>query len=112
MTTERINAAPSLAANTRVRRGTRANVINEVRCDHSELISRTPTMGSSELAGHNAIHMRSWNVRSCGSARMSATTTKAIISPRLKSWSQKPARVSTILRSSTPVRRASPGRLS
>jgi hypothetical protein len=31
MTTERINAAPSLAANTRVRRGTSANVINEVR---------------------------------------------------------------------------------
>jgi hypothetical protein len=44
-----------LAAITSPRRGTRAKVTIPVRCDHSDVTSRIPTMGSSTLAGATAI---------------------------------------------------------
>ena len=84
-------------------------VISEVRCDHSELTSRIPTIGSRMVAGHVADHSMSWNVWSSALPKTMLRTTTAIIAPSVPSWSQKPARVSTILRSSTPTSRGSPG---
>ena len=46
--------AASFAASTRERSGTSANVSIAVRCDHSELTSRMPTIGSRMLAGASA----------------------------------------------------------
>ena len=54
-TSDRTTLASSLAASTRGRRGTRAKVVIAVRCDHSELTSRIPTIGSRTLAGATAI---------------------------------------------------------
>ena len=103
--------ASSLAASTRERRGTSVNVICAVRCDHSEDTSSTPTIGPRMLAGWIATLSRLSNVLSGGTAKMAITVTSTTVSAAIASCSQKPARVSVILRSSTAVSRPRPGRV-
>ena len=109
--TTRLSATPAaiLAPITRIRCGTSVNVISAVRCDHSELTSRIPTIGSRMLAGVIASAKKSRKTISSVGAKMQTSTTTASVSTATISWSQKPARVSTILRSSTPVRRGNEG---
>ena len=67
-TSDSTTLASSLAASTRGRRGTRAKVVIAVRCDHSELTSRIPTIGSRMLAGATAIDSIERSVWSSGRA--------------------------------------------
>jgi hypothetical protein len=109
-TSESTTLASSLATITSPRRGTRAKVTIPVRCDHSEVTSRIPTMGSSTLAGATAIASISRSVWSCAWPNRQSSATTATVSRTTANCSQKPARVSVILRSSTAVSRVSPGR--
>ena len=105
--------ASSLAAITRVRRGTRLNVICAVRCDHSEETSSTPTTGPRMLAGWIAAAEHDLERLVLRLAEIDRiATTPMIVSATIASCSQKPARVSVILRSSTSVSRPRPGRAS
>ena len=101
--------AASLALITRIRLGTSVNVISAVRCVHSEVTSRMPTIGSSRLAGNTARANMSRKISSSVSPKMQNSVTTSSVSPATISCSQKPARVSTILRSSTNVRRGKVG---
>ncbi len=65
-----------------------------------------PTIGSRIDAGATPTDSKSRKVTSSASARMQTITIAASVMTATISCSQKPARVSTILRSSTPVRRA------
>ncbi len=104
-TTPTSTPATSLAFITRIRCGTSVNVIRLVRCDHSELTSRMPTIGSRIAAGVIARPNRSRSSRVSPWVRITkSTTTPAVSSPTI-ACSQKPARVSNILRSSTSVSR-------
>ena len=87
-------------------------MICAVRCDHSEDTSSTPTTGPRMLAGWIAALSTISNVWSSGSAQIAIATTTKIVSAAIASCSQKPARVSVILRSSTSVSRPRPGRAS
>ena len=90
---------------TRIRFGTSVNVISAVRCDHSEETSRMPMIGSRMLAGRIESANMSRKIRSSVSPKMQNRITIASVKAAVVSCSQKPARVSTILRSSTNVRR-------
>jgi hypothetical protein len=109
---ERTIPAPILAAMTRSRLGMSVNVINDVRCVHSEVTSRMPMIGRSMLAGHRADQNMSLNLLSTSSPKATERATRPPMRGRVRIGSQKPARVSTILRSSTPTRRAKRGRSS
>ena len=101
--------AASLATITRSRRGTSANVVSAVRCDHSPVMERMPSTGSSRPTGSSDGVKKAVNVWSGASRTNNCTTTiTAAISPIVIS-SQRPARVSASLRSSTAVSRASEG---
>jgi hypothetical protein len=69
-----------------------------------------PTIGRRMLAGASAAESSSRSLWSCASPTMQTTTTTTTVSATTASCSQKPARVSTILRSSTAVRRPMLGR--
>src|ERR671933_699415 len=102
--------AMSLAPRTRERTGTSANVISPVRWDHSEVTSRMPSTGSRTADGWSLASRTDWNVWLALSPTTRRTTTTTTVSATMATWSQKPARVSTILRSSTATRRPRPGR--
>src|SRR4051794_2542266 len=102
--------AMSLAPRTRERTGTSANVISPVRWDDSEVTSRMPRTGSRTADGCSPASRTDWNVWSAASPTSKRTTTTTTVSATMATCSQKPARVSTILRSSTATRRPRPGR--
>ena len=99
-------AASSLAVITRSRRGTSANVVNAVRCDHSlgdrqdaQHRQETPAgTGRGEEVGEGLFARFGVHQQQC-------SDDAAAIRPMVTS-SQRPARVSTSLRSSTAVSRA------
>jgi hypothetical protein len=103
--------ASSLATRTRERSGINAKVIWPVRWDHSEVTSRTPTTGRSTEAGCSATLIIVRKSRSAASATAAVTATAMTVITTTEARSQKPALVSVILRSSTRVRRARPGRV-
>ena len=91
---------------TLVRFGDSVNVVNAVRWLHSEVIAKTPTAGSSSVTALRTSPNSSWlsappHVRSDAQVAIAdaSSSTVAIIS--------RPARVSTVLRSSTSNRRPS-----
>jgi hypothetical protein len=81
-----------------------------VRWDHSELTTRIPTTGRSTTTGAVATESISRSVWSSASPAKPRITTAATASPTVLSSSQKPARVSLILRSSTAVSQVRLGR--
>ena len=97
--------AISLAPRMRDRTGTSAKVIIPVRWDHSEVTSRIPATGNSTAAGRRPTlrtEAKVWSAASPATERaMTATTVIATVA----TWSHKPARVLSILRSSTATRR-------
>jgi hypothetical protein len=97
--------ASSFATTTRVRSGTSVNVVSAVRCDHSLVTSSRPTIGSSTETMPTQSPNSEANVWSSGSPAASTMTTTASALRTTSSSSQKPARVSVALRSSTEVRR-------
>jgi len=97
---------------TRVRFGTSVNVCCAVRCDHSEETSRVPITGRRFTDGCIAASSIVSNVWSDVSPNPTRIPAIASVSATTAHWSQKPARVSVILRSSTSVRRTSEGRAS
>lgn len=58
----RTRLATSLAPRTRERTGTSANVMSPVRCDHSDVTSRTPATGRRTAAGCSAMARKAANV--------------------------------------------------
>ena len=70
MTAPSTRPAAIFAPITRIRRGTSVNVISAVRCDHSELTSRMPTIGSRMLAGVIASANMSRKISSSVSPKM------------------------------------------
>ncbi len=109
--TVRTTLAMSFAVRTRERTGTSTNVIRPVRCVHSDVTSRMPTIGSRAAAGCSPtlrIETKVWSAASPTAAR---TATAITVIATIATCSQKPARVSTILRSSTATRRPRPGRV-
>src|SRR5215208_8382608 len=108
--TARTRLATTFAPRTRERTGTSANVISPVRWVHSEVTSRMPRTGNRTAAGCSPASTTDWNVWSAASPTSKRTTTTTTVSATMATCSQKPARVSTILRSSTATRRPRPGR--
>ena len=91
-----------LAPITRSRPGTSEKVVSAVRWDHSLVTARMPSTGriseTTQIAPRN-ISARFW---SSALPQIAVTVTITAASRPTISSSQKPARVSTILRSSTP----------
>jgi hypothetical protein len=85
-------------------------VIIPVRWDHSEVTSRIPTTGSSTAAGSSPTLRTEAKVWSAASPVTERAMTATRVVATVATWSQKPARVSTILRSSTVTRRPMRGR--
>ena len=101
----------SLAPTTRERTGTSANVIIPVRWDHSEVTSRMPATGSRTAAGFTPSVRTEAKVWSAAVPATERPITATTVSATVATCIQKPARVSTILRSSTATRRPRPGRV-
>ena len=97
--------AASLATAIRARFGSRVNVTRPVRCDHSAVTARMPSTGSSRLCGVAVAPTKLMKVSWSGSAANRNTTTTTTVMMPIDASSQKPARVSTSLRSSTRRRR-------
>ena len=90
-----------MAPTTRERTGTSAKVIIPVRWDHSEVTSRMPTTGSSTAAGCSPMPRMEAKVWSAASPVTVRAITATTVIATVATCSQKPARVLTILRSST-----------
>ena len=101
--------AASLATITRSRRGTSANVVSALRCDHSPVMERMPSTGRSSPTGSSDGVKNAVNVWSGASRTNSCTTTITAAIRPIAISNQRPARVSASLRSSTAVSRASVG---
>ncbi len=87
-----------------------AALVIAVRCENSPVTSRMPTTGSRKADGCSAnFNVRSSEWMPAGPVSIAITTTSTV-APPTPAVSQKPARVSTILRNSTVVRRPKPGR--
>src|SRR4051794_23941000 len=101
--------ATILAATTRERTGTSAKVIIPVRWDHSEVTSRMPAIGSRTAAGFTPTSSTAANVWSAASPTTARTATTSTVRATVATCSQNPARVLTVLRSSTATSRPRPG---
>jgi hypothetical protein len=94
-------AASTLASTTRERLVTRANVVSAVRWDHSLVTHRIARTGRRTEHGSWATEKASCRVRSLSSPSAMRRTAAASVVATMTNSSQKPARVSVILRSST-----------
>jgi hypothetical protein len=81
-----------------------------VRWPHSLVTDRIPSTGSSSETTHSVPWNRAWKFWSFASPAIRVIATIAAASSSMISSSQKPARVSAILRSSTRVSRGRPAR--
>jgi hypothetical protein len=102
---ERAMLARSLAPRTRERTGRSVKVIMPVRWDHSDVTSRMPATGSRTAAGCSPTVRMEAKVWSVAFPAITRTRTTNAVSATMATCSQRPARVLSILRSSTATRR-------
>ena len=94
-----------LAVITRPRQGTSVYVVRPVRWLYSLVTDSRPMIGRITDRGKPiALEKVSWSIAESGAHRITAAVARTATMPTL-AISQKPARVSNILRSSTPTRR-------
>ena len=101
-----------MATITRARDGTSVNVVSAVRCENSPVTSSTPISGSRIAVGITALPNTCVNVWLMSGPVRTVISTGPIATTATQIGSQKPDRVSNILRSSTVVSRARLGRRS